>query len=53
MRVASNLQKLLSAHKVLNPPQKRSVDILSEIDQVNSKLADNIKLAESTLQNKG
>jgi len=39
--------------EVWNPPQKRSGDILSGIDRVNSKLADcSIKIAESTLQNK-
>ena len=38
--------------EVLNPPQKRSGDILSGIDRVDSKLADCIKIAESTLQNK-
>ena len=36
----------------LNPPQKRSGDILSGIDRVNSKLADCIKIAEGILQNK-
>ena len=38
--------------EVLNPPQKRSGDILSGIDRVDSKLIDCIKIAESTLQNK-
>ena len=36
----------------LNPPQERSGDILSGIDRVDSKLADCIKIAERTLQNK-
>ena len=37
---------------MLNPPQKKSGDILSGIDRVDSKLADCIKIAEGTLQNK-
>jgi hypothetical protein len=37
--------------EVLNPPQERAGDILSGIDRVDSKLADCIKMAESTLQN--
>ena len=38
--------------KALNPPQKRSGDMLSGIDRVNSKLANCIEVAEITLQDK-